>query len=64
MRADVKENCERCSTSAQYANCHQPEPMLHYPIPDLLWQFVSQGILRMAHVSTLLQLTTAVTSLK
>ena len=44
MRADIKEACEKCATCAQYANRHQPEPMLHHPIPDLPWQFVSQDI--------------------
>ena len=29
---------------AQWGNKNQPEPMLHHPIPELSWQFVSQDI--------------------
>ena len=52
MRADIKETCERCFTCAQYANCHQPEPMLTYPILDLPWQLCPRTFLSMVHVSS------------
>ena len=46
MRRDSQETCENCPTCAQWGNKHQPEPMLHHPIPELPWQFVSQDILQ------------------
>ena len=46
MRRDIQETCEHCPTCAQWGNKHQPEPMLHHPIPELPWQFVSQDILQ------------------
>ena len=44
MRMEIKNSCERCDICAQYAAQHQKEPMLHQPIPDLPWQFVSKDI--------------------
>ena len=46
MRRNIQETCEHCPTCAQWGNKHQPEPMLHHPIPELPWQFVSQDILQ------------------
>ena len=46
MRRDIQETCENRPTCAQWCNKHQPEPMLHHPIPELPWQFVSQNILQ------------------
>ena len=46
MRRDIQETCEHCPMCAQWGNKHQPEPMLHHPIPELPWQFVSQDILK------------------
>ena len=44
VQRDIQETCENCPTCAQWGNKHQPEPMLHHPIPELPWHFVSQDI--------------------
>ena len=44
MRRDIQDACDSCPTCAQWGSKHQPEPMLHQPVPELPWQFVSQDI--------------------
>ena len=49
MSKDIEEFCHNCPTCAQYGKQTATEPMLSYPTPTLLLQFVSQNIFEYQH---------------
>ena len=44
MKSDIQETCHSCGKCAQFQVQNAKEPMKSQPVPEYLWQFVSQDL--------------------